>query len=336
MKKMWLIAVIVCAALMVSCGGEKKGGADDVSKDPIVAKAQEFYKRASAINEAQEKFEQISDRMRAYDENLSEEDRTKATLFMESLIRGTELPSDFAIDPKIKAKVTEAYEAYKDYMKSQNDTFALYKELSEYEKSLSDADRLKFEMVCNALVNDEDVSEAVKLAEAKSKSTIAPEVELESVETESEEAVNPVVAKATELTTSFIAAEKAGDQDMMDNITVQMQQYTKTLSEADFDLFFATSDKIMAAKEEVAAPAVEPELTVPALEVEEATPAVNPDVVAKATEFANKIVTAAKAEDDAALEKLAAQVEAYTKTLTEAELEVFDATGEKIVASAGL
>ena len=228
MKKMWLIAVIVCAALMVSCGGEKKGGADDVSKDPIVAKAQEFYKRASAINEAQEKFEQISDRMGAYFENLSEEDQAKAKLLIESLMHGTELPSDLAIDSKIKAKVTEAYEAYKDYMKSQNDMFALYKELGEYEKSLSDADRLKFEMVCNALVNDEDVSEAVKAAEA-------------AVEKSAPVAANPeVVAMAKELANNYVAAIKVNDKVAETLINEQIFDYYTSLRGADQTLALDT------------------------------------------------------------------------------------------------
>ena len=219
---MWLIAAIVCAALMVSCGGEKKGGADDVSKDPIVAKAQEFYKRASAIKEAQEKFEQISDRMRAYDDNLSEEDRTKATLFMESLIRGTELPSDFAIDPKIKAKVTEVYEAYMDFMKSQSDAFALYKELSEYQKSLSDADRLKFEMVCDALAKGEDVSEA-------------------AVEKSAPVAANPeVVAMAKELANNYVAAIKVNDKVAETLINEQIFDYYTSLRGADQTLALDT------------------------------------------------------------------------------------------------
>ena len=49
MKKMWLIAAIVCAALMVSCGGEKKNEKKD-AKDAPTSKTVAPVEAAEAID----------------------------------------------------------------------------------------------------------------------------------------------------------------------------------------------------------------------------------------------------------------------------------------------
>ena len=48
MNKIWMIAVVVCAALMVACGGEKKDN-KETPKMPVVAQAAIY---ATAFNEA--------------------------------------------------------------------------------------------------------------------------------------------------------------------------------------------------------------------------------------------------------------------------------------------
>ena len=69
---MWIIAAVACAALMVSCGGEKKGA-------DVVAKAKDYEAKVTAAYEAgdYEKAEKIQKEAAAWFEGLSEADQEK-------------------------------------------------------------------------------------------------------------------------------------------------------------------------------------------------------------------------------------------------------------------
>ena len=97
MKKMWMVAAVVCAALMVSCGGEKKaekkgedkaasGAKTEVVKcacdahsvaNPVVAKATETANQlVAAINAGNMSLaEKIAKEADVYFESLSEADQ---------------------------------------------------------------------------------------------------------------------------------------------------------------------------------------------------------------------------------------------------------------------
>ena len=77
MKKMWIIAAVACAALMVSCGGEKKGnGKEQVD---VVAKAKEYKAEGEAILRAgdPDAAEAWLAEVEAWIKTLSKEDQKK-------------------------------------------------------------------------------------------------------------------------------------------------------------------------------------------------------------------------------------------------------------------
>ena len=70
---MWIIAAVACAALMVSCGGEKKGSED------VVAKAKDYVAKIEAAQEKgeYEKAMQLAEEFNKWGESLSEADQKK-------------------------------------------------------------------------------------------------------------------------------------------------------------------------------------------------------------------------------------------------------------------
>ena len=86
MKRVWIIAIVVCTALMVSCGGEKKGSdksepvyATMTFTDPVEIKTAELANRLVAALKAgnEELAYQIADEAKVYGETLSEIDKVK-------------------------------------------------------------------------------------------------------------------------------------------------------------------------------------------------------------------------------------------------------------------
>ena len=79
MKKMWIVAAIVCAALMVSCGGEKKGSAESVEdKAKVLYQAIEDAKTDAEAEAAWKAWGEFLD-------TLSDEDVDKALKAAESI-----------------------------------------------------------------------------------------------------------------------------------------------------------------------------------------------------------------------------------------------------------
>ena len=78
MKKMWIIAAVACAALMVSCGGEKKG--EKKAEDPIVVTAKEYKEKIEAAQKPGGSYRQLVSLNReftAWFESLSDADQEK-------------------------------------------------------------------------------------------------------------------------------------------------------------------------------------------------------------------------------------------------------------------
>ena len=72
MKKMWMIAAVACAALMVSCGGgEKKASVEET------AKAYMEKLNAAAVAQDGDKFKQLFDEVNNYGKGLSKEELKK-------------------------------------------------------------------------------------------------------------------------------------------------------------------------------------------------------------------------------------------------------------------
>ena len=72
MKKMWMIAAVACAALMVSCGGgEKKASVEET------AKAYMEKLNAAAVAQDEDKFKQLFDEVNNYGKGLSKEELKK-------------------------------------------------------------------------------------------------------------------------------------------------------------------------------------------------------------------------------------------------------------------
>ena len=71
MKKMWIIAAVACAALMVSCGGEKE--------TDVVAKAKEYNAKIEAAYEAgdEAKAAKIADEAQKWLKSLPKADQEK-------------------------------------------------------------------------------------------------------------------------------------------------------------------------------------------------------------------------------------------------------------------
>ena len=70
---MWMIAAVACAALMISCGGEKKDAVD------VVAKAKEYDAKIEAAYKAGDEAtaNKISEEAAAWLKGLSEADQAK-------------------------------------------------------------------------------------------------------------------------------------------------------------------------------------------------------------------------------------------------------------------
>lgn len=71
MKKMWMIAAVACAALMISCGGDKKASVEDKGKSLI----SQLNAAAAAKDEA--KFKSLVNEVNGWAEGLSEADCEK-------------------------------------------------------------------------------------------------------------------------------------------------------------------------------------------------------------------------------------------------------------------
>ena len=83
---MWIIAAVACAALMVSCGGEKKNDKKDAPANDkeqvavdVVAKAKEYVAKVTEAYEAgdEAKAAKIEKEADAWLEGLSEADQEK-------------------------------------------------------------------------------------------------------------------------------------------------------------------------------------------------------------------------------------------------------------------
>ena len=72
MKKMWMIAAVACAALMVSCGGgEKKASVEATAMAYVV------QLNAAAVAQDEAKFKQLFDEGNNYGKSLSKEELKK-------------------------------------------------------------------------------------------------------------------------------------------------------------------------------------------------------------------------------------------------------------------
>ena len=91
MKKMWMVAAIVCAALMVSCGGEKK-------VDPVVAKAQEMAAKMKNVTSEAEAIAVTAPYLKYYD-SLSEADQEKFDKAVEAALKVAEAPETEVAEP---------------------------------------------------------------------------------------------------------------------------------------------------------------------------------------------------------------------------------------------
>ena len=82
MKKMWIIAAVACAALMVSCGGEKKS-------ENVEAKATVYaIQLMEAIKSGDEaKVEKLRKEAGAWINTLSESDQEKAVAVGDKLFK---------------------------------------------------------------------------------------------------------------------------------------------------------------------------------------------------------------------------------------------------------
>ena len=140
MKKMWMVAAIVCAALMVSCGGEKKAEKKDavaadpvvavaadpvvaVAADPVVAKAQEMAAKMKNVTSDAEA-RAVAAPYHSYYDSLSEANQEKFDKAYEAALEAPEAevaepvaatsgattvaePVEAEVSPAVKAKATE-------------------------------------------------------------------------------------------------------------------------------------------------------------------------------------------------------------------------------------
>ena len=86
-----MVAAIVCAALMVSCGGEKKA-------DPVVAKAQEMAAKMKNVTSEAEAMAVAAPYLKYYD-SLSEADQEKFDKAVEAALKVAEAPEAEVAEP---------------------------------------------------------------------------------------------------------------------------------------------------------------------------------------------------------------------------------------------
>ena len=151
--------------------------------------------------------------------------------------------------------------------------------------------------------------------------------------------VDPVVAKAQEVAAKLKTA--TSEAEAM-SITAPYMNYYDSLSEADQQKFDNAVEAALNGAEAEAAPveAVEPVAATSGATVTEPVVtepvATNSAVAAQATEIANKMVAAMKSGDEALVEKIAAEGDAYLETLSEADQAVFEEAVAKVAVAAGL
>lgn len=71
MKKFWMFAVVMCAALMIACGGDEKPS--------VEAKAKSYVEQLNAAAEARDKakFKSLFDEVDKYGKSLSKDEKKK-------------------------------------------------------------------------------------------------------------------------------------------------------------------------------------------------------------------------------------------------------------------
>ena len=174
---------------------------------------------------------------------------------------------------------------------------------------------------------------------AEKKAEAAPAVEAVVPASGQAVEVDPVVAKAQEVAAKLKTA--TSEAEAM-SITAPYMNYYDSLSEADQQKFDNAVEAALNGAEAEAAPveAVEPVAATSGATVTEPVVtepvATNSAVAAKATEIANKMVAAMKSGDEALVEKIAAEGDAYLETLSEADQAVFEEAVAKVAVAAGL
>jgi hypothetical protein len=132
MKKMWIVAAIACAALMVSCGGEKKKSAESVED-----KAKALYEAVlNANNEADG--EVACEKWNAYLQTLEGEDLKKACDVADSLDKAK-------LEAQIETVAKALFEA------NQTGNFERFREYEVFYNYLSPEDQEKFHAIYDSL-----------------------------------------------------------------------------------------------------------------------------------------------------------------------------------------
>ena len=169
---------------------------------------------------------------------------------------------------------------------------------------------------------------------AEKKAEAAPAVEAVVPASGQAVEVDPVVAKAQEMAAKL---KTATSETEARSIAAPYMNYYDSLSEADQQKFDNAVEAALNGAEAEAAPveAVEPVAATSGATVTEPV-ATNSAVAAKATEIANKMVAAMKSGDEALVEKIAAEGDAYLETLSEADQAVFQEAVAKVAVAAGL
>lgn len=154
---------------------------------------------------------------------------------------------------------------------------------------------------------------------------------------EKKDAKGGVEAKAKEFVNKMYAAEKAGDEAAAAKLQAELEAYATTLSEADLEAFEAAiMNAVEAVEAKEAKEVAQGEEDAPVIEVESAPVAANPEVTAKANEFADKYIAAIKANDMAAIEKLDTEAQAWLMNLSEADQALAAEVVSAAMAAAGL
>ena len=167
MKKMWVVAAIACAALMVSCGGEQKADDETVDVDeklptlvkavPIEEKVIGFYQEFLAAGEDEAKGNAIVERVDAYYQTLSEEDKVKfdeAWIAVLKEVAIQEVVPENA-NPVVVAKAIEFADKMVVALATENEALVakIEAEYESYLDTISAADQELCADVANAVLN---------------------------------------------------------------------------------------------------------------------------------------------------------------------------------------
>ena len=181
---MWMVAAIVCAALMVSCGGEKKADEKKAAADTVVAKVQEVVVADPVVAKAQEMVAKMKDATseseamavvapyESYYNSLSKADQAKFDEAVDAALKAAEAaaatevaatsgataveePVKAEVSPAIKAKATELANKMVAAIKSGDMEKAekLSEEADAWFEKLSEAEQMQASQIAASIMS---------------------------------------------------------------------------------------------------------------------------------------------------------------------------------------